>query len=233
MTSCDSYRDVEEPFTRLFRRYWPDCPFELAVNGETGAAPGFDRQLLCGRGKSWSAMLVEALAQIDSPYVLLMMNDYFLCRRVDTALVLRRMAEAKAKDALSYRLVPQPPRAVKNTAYSVSCKATIWNRLFLMSLASRTDSAWDFERRGSFMFDLSDPRPILVAAEDELPFVDIVHKGYWEPNEMDFLRREGIEVDLSVRGLPPFGVRLREWLKGKAFGLAPDLVTRLQNRLQR
>ncbi|MBR3222396.1 MAG: hypothetical protein IKF72_09235 [Kiritimatiellae bacterium] len=229
VTSCDAYRDVEGPFLTLFRRYWPDCPFELVVNGETGAADGFDRAVLSGRGKTWSQMLAEALDEVATPYVLMLMNDYYLESPVDTALVLRRLAETKARDALNYRLCPDPPRAVKNTAYAVSCKVGIWNRNFLRGLASRTKSAWEFERYGSFMFDTSDPRPILVTERLEFPFLDVVHKGYWEPFGVELLRREGIAMDFAKRTLPPLGVRIRETVKNRIFRLSPELVTRVQN----
>ncbi|MBQ3288825.1 MAG: hypothetical protein IJH50_05385 [Kiritimatiellae bacterium] len=229
VTSCDAYRDVEGPFLTLFRRYWPDCPFELVVNGETGAADGFDRAVLSGKGKTWSQMLAEALDEVSTPYVLMLMNDYYLESLVDTALFLRRLGEAKASDALNYRLCPDPPRAVKNTAYAVSCKAGIWNRDFLRDLAARTKSAWEFERYGSFMFDMSDPRPILVTERLEFPFLDVVHKGYWEPFGVELLRREGIAVDFAKRTLPPLGVRIRETVKNRIFRLSPELVTRVQN----
>lgn len=229
VTSCDAYRDVEGPFLQLFRKYWPDCPFELVINGETGAERGFDRAILVGKGKFWSQMLVEALDQIETPYVIMLMNDYFLESAVDTALILRRLNEAKAKDALNYRLCPNPPRAVKNTAYSISCKAGIWNRRFLRDLAAKTKSAWEFERYGSFMFDESDPRPILVTATQEFPFLDVVHKGYWEPWGVELLKREGIAYDFARRGTPPFAVRLKEKAKDFIFNLNPDLVTRVQN----
>ena len=229
VTSCDAYRDVEGPFLRLFRKYWPDCPFELAVNGETAAEPGFDRELLSGKGRTWSAMLADALGRISTPYVILMMNDYFLESPVDTALVLRRLEEAKAKDALNYRLNPNPPRAVKNTAYCVSCQVGIWNRTFLKSLAERTKSAWEFERYGSFMFDETDPRPLLVTETKEFPFLDVIHKGYWEPWGVDLLVREGIRYDFGVRGRPPVRVRVKEWIKKVIFLSNPELVTRIQN----
>ena len=229
VTSCDAYRDVEAPFLRLFRKYWPHCLFELVVNGETSAEDGFDRAILTGKGKTWSQMLVEALDQIATPYVILLMNDYYLEKPVDTALILRRLAEAKEKDALNYRLCPDPPRAVKNTAYSVSCKAGIWNRQFLRDLAAKTKSAWEFERYGSFMFDEADPRPLLVTQSLEFPFLDVVHKGYWEPWGVDLLRREGIAYDFSVRGTAPTSVRFKEWLKAFVFNLNPELITRVQN----
>lgn len=229
VTSCDAYRDVEGPFLHLFRKYWPDCPFELVVNGETSAVEGFDRAIFSGRGKTWSQMLVEALDQIATPYVIMLMNDYYLESAVDTALLLRRLDEAKEKDALNYRLCPNPPRAVKNTAYAISCKAGIWNRAFLRDLAARTKSAWEFERYGSYMFDESDPRPLLVTARQEFPFLDVVHKGYWEPWGVELLKREGIDYDFSVRGTPPLSVRMKEAVKRFIFNLNPDLVTRIQN----
>jgi len=160
----------------------------------------------------------------------MLMNDYCLESPVDTGLILRRLAEAKEKDALNYRLCPDPPRAIKNTAYSISCKAGIWNRQFLRDLAAKTKSAWEFERYGSFMFDETDPRPILVTKLLEFPFLDVIHKGYWEPWAVEFVQREKLDVDFSKRGLPPLKVRLKEWLKGVVFRLNPDLVTRLQNR---
>lgn len=232
VTSCDAYRDVEAPFLTLFRKYWPDCPFELVIVSETGAAEGYDRTILMGRSPEWRTRTVGALERITTPYVLFLCNDYFLDAKVDTAKILSFVEEAKAKDALNYRLCPDPPRAVKNTAYSVSCKAGIWNREFMLSLARRYASAWEFERRGSFDFDLSDPRPLLVTERLEFPFLDVVHKGCWEPWAVDFLRREGLEIDFTRRGLPSLSVRFKEWLKGVVFRLNPELVTRIQNRFQ-
>ena len=229
VTSCDAYRDVEAPFLKLFRKYWPDCPFKLVVVSETGAEEGFDRTIFTGKGKTWSQMLVEALDQIETPYVIMLMNDYFLESPVNTAQILSRLAEAKEKGALNYRLCPDPPRAVKNTAYSVSCKAGIWNRQFLRALAAKTKSAWEFERYGSFMFDESDLRPLLVTETLEFPFLDVIHKGYWEPWGVALLKREGIAYDFSVRGAPPLSVRIKEKVKNLVFRLNPDLVTRVQN----
>lgn len=180
VTSCDKYRDVEGPFCALWRRYWPDCPFELVAVRESAERGGFDRVIATGEGKTWSEMLVEALNQISTPYVILLMNDYYLESRVDTAKILRLLAETKEKDALNYRMNPNPPQAIKNTAYAVSCQAGIWNRAFLRELASKTKSAWEFERYGSYMFDESDTRPLLVTNKKEFPFLDVVHKGYWE-----------------------------------------------------
>lgn len=234
VATCDEYADVVGPFVELFRRYWPDCPFELVQSAESVAADGFDRVVKAGSGRNWSERLNHALETVSTPYVLLLLDDYFLSSPVDTSLILRRLDEAEAADALNYRLCPDPPRAVKNTAYSVSCKAGIWNTRFLLDLTARTRSAWEFERFGSYMFDPGDPRPIMVTEKCEFPFVDAVHKGYWEKRGIELLRRCAVACDFTRRGTPPFRARMLELAKTLAFNIFPaDWIVRVQNRICR
>lgn len=240
VTSCDAYRDVEKPFLALWRKYWPDCPFETVLLSETGAEDGFDRYVLADKGKTWSEMLAEALEQISTPYVLMLMNDYFLSGRVDTAKFLSRLEEARLYDAANLRLNPEPPgRTVwkntdlmempKNVAYCVTCQSGIWNREYLLGLARRTKSAWEFERYGSFMTG-GEPRPLLVTRTKEFPFLDVIHKGYWEDFGIELMEQNGLVCDFSVRPRPPFSVRIRERLKSFVFAVFPlTLIVRLQN----
>lgn len=239
VTSCDAYHDIEAPFLAMWRKYWPDCPFRLVLLTETLPTPGFDETICTGRGKKWCQMLAEALEQIGTPYVLMLMNDYFLSSPVDTGRFMQRLREAKRFGAASLRLMPNPPgkhpwegsdlmEMPKNTAYCVTCQATIWERGFLLSLARRNRSAWEFERYGSFMMK-DEARPLLVTREKEFPFLDCVHKGYWEKWGLELLAREGVPYSGS-RTLPPANVRLAEWAKAAIFRLLPwNLIVRTQN----
>ena len=248
VTSCDAYRDVEGPFISLFRKYWEDCPFELMLVTETnlqsgcraGLRSGFDSVIATGKGKNWCQMLAEALEQISSPYVLLLMNDYLLTDAVDTRRFLFRLEQVKAFDAANLRLNPNPPgrRAwhdtdlleyPKNVAYCVTCQTGIWNRGYLLDLARHNKSAWEFERYGSFMVG-DECRPLLVTPTKEFPFVDAVHKGYWEKFGVEVCQRNGVAIDFAARGRPPFSVRLREGLKDLIFAVFPwTLIVRIQN----
>ena len=254
VTSCDGYLDVVGPFAALKEMYWPDCPFETVLLSETlpaacpvptgrgpvGGAPAFDRVILTGRGKTWCQMLVEALDQIRTPYVILQMNDFMFGAKVDTELILRRLGQARTFDAANLRMVPLPPgrrpwrdtdllEAPKDTAYCVSCQTGIWNRAYLQDLARRNKSAWEFERYGSFMVG-AETRPILVTRTREYPDVDTVHKGHWCPNGVRLLKDNAIDYDFSVRGQPPPGVRFREGVKKLIFALFPwTLIVRVQN----
>ena len=248
VASCDRYADVVEPFGRLFARYWPDCPFEVVLVTETdpGPLPGVSRTLACGPGGNWAGRLVRALDTISTPYVLMLCDDYLLAQPVDTARMLARLAQARRLDAANLRLVPNPrrfrpwPAAAgdedlplgeypKNTAYCISTLAGFWARDFLRRLAAQADSIWEFERYGSFAC-ADEPRPLLVTPTQEFPFVDAVHKGYWEPFGLAVCSRNGIEPDTTVRGLPPWRVRVTEGFKALVFALFPATwIVRVQN----
>lgn len=251
VASCDKYVDVEGPFSVLWRKYWPDCPFETVLLSETHGAEGFDRVILTGTGKCWCQMLVEALDQISTPYVIMLMNDYYLESPVDTNNILHRLEQAKTFNAANLRLNPNPPgwtpfvpdalsaddrttdllEFPKNVAYCVTCQTGIWNRDYLRGLAARNKSAWEFERFGSFMLE-GETRPLLVTPTKEFPFLDVVHKGYWEPWGVRVLRENGIDYDFSERGTPPFRVRAIEFVKKLVFLVFPwTFIVRVQNAL--
>jgi len=243
VASCDKYADLLDPFARLWRKHWPDCPFETALVTETAPSEPlcFDRVFACGPGGNWCSRLVQALDRIATPYVILLCDDYYLDRPVDTALILTRLEQAKRFDAVDLRLIPNPVTKVpyreglreypKNTAYCIATQAGIWNRAFLRKLADGKASIWEFERYGSF--DLAgETRPILCTPTKEFPFVDAVHKGCWEPFGVKVLKDNGIDFDFSKRGLPPLKTKLVEGFKALVFRLVPNtLIVRVQNAL--
>ena len=243
VASCDKYADLLGPFSTLWRKFWPDCPFETVLVTETVPSENlaFDRIIACGKGRNWCARLVDSLKQIETRYVLLLCDDYYLAAAVDTTLVLKRLEQANRFDAVNLRLIPNPVTKIpyreglreyrKNTAYCIATQAGFWNREFLLGLARDKASIWEFERQGSF--DLAgEARPILGTPTKEFPFVDAVHKGYWEPFGVQVLKENGIDYDFSRRGLPPLRVRLREGVKSLVFKVFPwTLIVRVQNLL--
>ena len=242
--SCDKYADLLGPFITLFRKFWPDCPFEVVLVTESDPhIEGFDRVIACGGGMNWASRMEKALAEVSTPTVLMLCDDYYLESQVDTENVLSRLSQMKALDAVNLRLIPNPvPKSSnsrpvdyglfeyrKNTAYCIATQAGLWDREFLKGLLRGKSSIWEFERYGSFAVG-GESRPLLVTAEKEFPFLDAVHKGHWEKFGVKCLADNGIEYDFTKRGLPPLKVRLVEGLKGLVFAVVPnDWIVRVQN----
>lgn len=244
VASCDKYADLLEPFVRLFKKNWPDCPFELVLVTETDPhLDGFSRVIACGRGLDWAERERRALKTIETPYVMMLCDDYYLSAPVDTALVLRRLDQMKRFGAANLRLIPNPKLTKsnakefaeglweyrKNTAYCIATQAGFWELGFLRKLAEGKTSIWDFERYGSFEVG-DESRPLLVTPTKEFPFLDAVHKGCWEPWGVKCLKENGIAYDFSKRGLPSLKTRLVEGFKALVFHLVPnDWIVRFQN----
>ena len=243
VASCDKYADLLEPFSVLWKKFWPDCPFETVLVTETApsATLCFDRVVACGKGGNWCSRLVTALERISTPRVIMLCDDYLLNGSVDTALVLKRLEQAMRFKAVNLRLIPCPKPTQtaseglleyrKNTAYCIATQAGIWDREFLKTLATGKSSIWEFERYGSFGLE-NEVRPILCTPTKEFPFVDAVHKGCWEKFGLKVLRDNGLAADLSKRGLPSFKTRFIEGFKALVFALVPNTwIVRLQNAL--
>jgi len=244
VASCDKYSDLLGPFVRLFKKYWPDCPFELMLVTETDPqVAGFSRVLACGKGLDWAERERRALKEIATPYVMMLCDDYYLSEPVDTKQMLMRLGQMKRFNAANLRLIPNPtptksnskPFAEglleyrKNTAYCIATQSGFWELGFLRKLAEGKTSIWDFERYGSFEVG-DEPRPLLVTPTKEFPFLDAVHKGCWETWGVQCLKDNGIDYDFARRGLPSFKTRLVEGTKALVFRLVPnDWIVRIQN----
>lgn len=246
--SCDCYADILPPFAGLLHRFWPDCPFETVLSTETDpGVPGFDRVVAAGAGKPWCQRLLFALDRIETPYVLMLCDDYFVSGEVDTRRILSRLSQMREFGAANLRLVPNPRPTAANSvpfsgapglarykplsAYSIATQTGIWDREFLKGLADGKSTIWELERRGSFDPITSD-KTLLVTLEREFPFVDAVHKGHWERAALELCRENGIDTGCSPRTLPPLGARVVEGLKKAVFSVFPwNWIVRVQNAL--
>src|SRR5882762_11753556 len=83
--TCDKYFDLWGPFYTLFGRYWHDCPFPIYHVSETKVLNLQKVTPVTTGNLEWSARLLAALNQIESRYVLVLLDDYFLLKKVDDA----------------------------------------------------------------------------------------------------------------------------------------------------
>ena len=87
VNSCDKYEDAWEPFFRLLKIQWPDCPYDIVLSTETKTyeCDFFNvKTINCDKTLSWSSRLKYTLSQIDTDYVLFFLEDFFLLEKVQT-----------------------------------------------------------------------------------------------------------------------------------------------------
>jgi hypothetical protein len=240
IVSCDSYRDLWEPFFTLLFRYWPDCPFPVFLGSNHAVYP--DRRvapLAVGDDRDWSSNLIRMLELLPTGGVLLLQEDFLIDRPVQTERVSQLIGYAAARRAACLRLMPIPgpddPCADQpelgsirqGAEYRVSLQSAWWRKESLAGILRAGESPWQFERLGSRRSDeLSAPFLCLRTGVD-YPldyYTTAVFRGYWEKGAVDLCRRERIPVDLRRRPIMPLRMRAERSLRRAG---VPDRLARL------
>jgi hypothetical protein len=168
-------------------------------------------------GLNWSNRLRDYLGRIDHEFVILMLEDFILRRRVDQTRVDEAVSFCAGRGLDCLRLVPRPPPQSRaggmggygeiqpGEPYRVSSQAAIWRREFLLGLLRADESIWQFEINGT-------ERAIPIRCKiwgvyhAVLPYEGllahhVVEKGKWIPHERWILAARGYPVGKRVRPL--------------------------------
>ena len=214
VSSCDKYSDVWTPFTTLFFRYWPDCPYPIYLIANALSWPdGRIETIAIQPDRGWATNCRLAVQQISSPYILYLQEDYLLNENVDTAQIESLLAYLDERRGACLRLYPAPPpdrpcpghprigEIRKGVRYRANTQATIWDRRVLLALLRDGETGSEFEVLGSRRSDELD-QPFLGVWEPALPYYcTAIVGGVWVRGAVDLCKREGIELDLTQRSV--------------------------------
>lgn len=228
ITSCDAYSDLWIPFFTLFWRYWPDCPYPVYLSTDHLEFQDSRVITLTGRpGKLWTIGIVEHLKTLNTRYVLLCLEDFFLRAPVSTADIEECIQTLSRLDGHVVRLVRRPGPDARipgekrvgalspGTPYRVSTQAAIWNRESLISLMLNAESIWDFELRGSER-SLSYPTGFYCVWRDVFTYRHhVVERGKWFPWDAYKYRRAGVGCNFERRSIMTKAEAIR-WCAAKA-----------------
>jgi len=237
VASFDGYKDLWEPFFGCFFKYWPDCPYPvfLGSNAVTYHHKQID-SILVGSDQGYTSNLIAMLEQLDYPWIILWVDDAFLSRPVDTARLKQLIANAKAEQAASLKLIAsKSTRSVANpsstgigeiprgTPYRVSISLSLWQKRSLLDCLIPGLSAWQIELNGTFKALQTSNKYFGVANVHREPVLDFVHgviKGKWTPEAVEFLNNEGFARHLGTRERLSWTSQVYIWLRN----FVPDFV---------
>jgi hypothetical protein len=211
VVSCDKYSDVWEPYFRLFRKRWPDCPYPVYL-GSNFVDFRFEGVscIPIGEDRSWTENLHLLLDAVDRSRIILLLEDFFLTRETNTDLIIKMVELSEKLDLGCFRLFPLPPPSKKipdipgvgeirkGDDFRVSTQAGIWSTKLLRSLAWPGMTAWQFEEIASLVSDMM-PERYLGLYEPAMEYCNGLVQGKWMPEGLQVCREAGIEPDLSVR----------------------------------
>lgn len=229
--SCDDYEDLWYPFFKLFYTYWPDCPYRIILNTESKKFNYKDLKIDCfcmydsNANIPYGQRMIDHIHQVKTPFLLILLEDFFIQERVDTAYIRRIIDYLKSDDKnvffkfnenkdplnVSDERFPEFEKRPIYGEYKQSMQAGLWRTEFFLETWDKYVSPWDWEVWGTYR-TFSDgmsyyclkqgaKRPIEYGYDYDNGGSINVYRGKWTHGSYENCFKENdIVVDFSKRG---------------------------------
>ena len=165
--TCDRYESLWANFFQLWKKYWPGFNSQVILNTETSnfsyAGLGIVRPMFSKDHLSWSERLYESLEMVQTPYVILTLDDFYLKSDVDVDAIevcIRQMDTDSSVGLFTF--APQPgnnkscdfsdrfEKRARMAPYRINAQIGLWRVSYLKSILRMYENPWEFELNGSF-----------------------------------------------------------------------------------
>lgn len=179
VVSCDKYSHLLGHFTKRFDKYWElKNTYPKFITTETVKLNFQEYESITTNEVKWSNSLIKALSQIETPYVFIIVDDFFLIRTITTEHINKALNILKGNNFDRY--VFHYPHVVFNgklnptsfgsnvykvqqdAEYSMTLQPGVWNTDFLRGCLQENESPWDFEIKGSTRVNQTRPHNIYM-----------------------------------------------------------------------
>lgn len=159
----DGYIDVWNHFFYLMNKYWKGRPKTYLATSELSPKYENVEVIKAGKGSEWSKRAYSALEQIHTPYVILMLEDFFITDYVNNDVVKECLELVEKDDIKFYQILVQLIKQSwekgksykgnkhihiipQDKKYGINLQAAIWKTEFLREKIGRENyNAWIFE----------------------------------------------------------------------------------------
>jgi hypothetical protein len=234
VNTSDNFDDCWDPFFKLFKLYWPDCPYPIVLNTELKDYTYEGLNIRCTKVSldehkklSWSECLMRALDVIDSKYILYLQEDYFLEGPVKSDLLIQLLAEMRVRKVCSVVLSGGvgPWNSIdsslicevnKNAKWRLSLQAGLWEKSILRSLIRKHETPWQLESYGSYrtkrvkkLFCSVNRKDFIGKGREIIPYSPTgIVAGRWVKDIVQPLfKKHDIYLDLFIRGFHDPSIR--------------------------
>lgn len=161
LNSCDSHSETWLPFFTLLKKMWPSMDYPVVLNTETGSFESQDFEINnvnVSDSVSWSDRLLKVLEKIDTTYVLVFLEDFFLESPVDLEHYNRCvsfMRENPDVGCVSFHNTPDGlessselkgyAKLKPNARFRANCQIGLWRTEVLKKILRKHENAWEFE----------------------------------------------------------------------------------------
>lgn len=207
--SCDKNQDTWMPFHHCMEKYWPNHP-DLIYKTETIDNPYYPTLKVNYPLSQWAVGIREVLDEISDKQVLIMVDDCFIRKPVDTERIKYASEHFTTNTAMfnlekSFDLNDQEcglegfKKRRHNSPWEVSIMCGLWDKDKLKNVLSTGGSPWDIESyQNNCRYDY-----YINSGDYIIDYGYITHQrfgitaGKWCSEVIPFFESEGLNVDYS------------------------------------
>jgi hypothetical protein len=209
--SCDKYEDTWKPFFQLKEKYWQtDIP--TYVGTETKDCKYANTIKTVG---SWTSRVRQTLEQIDSDYVIFMLDDFFIREYVDQERIIK-LIEKFDENAAVYNFEQSYDYTDKDDKYGFklrrnqsqylcSCQPSLWNRKILIEYLQEdmTPHEWELQIKDTPYRHYINASELIINIGYYIPKREAwgIVAGKWAKEMVDLDKKESLNIDFSKRGV--------------------------------
>lgn len=223
MLTCDKYSDIWPAYFGQLRKYWPQYTGEIFVNTESKRVEGTGIKNIISYptenfqwNTPWSYRLYKCLEQIQTEYVIFLMDDFILTDYVDQEEIekdISYMENDKTIACFNYLPIPGEPEAIKyerymqmpkKTPFRINLQAALWRKSYLMKFIRKHENPWQFENWGSIRARRYSDKIYHLRKDAKRVFIypdgGIIADERWHTEAaVELLKKEGYNIDFSAR----------------------------------
>lgn len=212
--SCDKDVDLFLPFHHCMEKYWPNHP-EIIYSTETLLNPYYKTINLNYGLNMWTKRIRETLMQLDDSEILIMMDDLFICNKIDEDRLLSLSGLLKNTNIACLNFEKQFDNLDIDTNidgfkcrrhgsnYEVSIMCGLWDKDKLIKVLENDSDPWTVEKNKDnkgFDFYINSGDYIIDWGYRTFKPTGC-YRGKWMRRTTEFLIKEGIKIDFSKRGI--------------------------------
>ena len=231
LSTYDGGEDLWEGFFKALSVQWSQMDMPIIMNTETKSYsyPGYEIKTFqpsLNKKQTWAERLIDVLNHVETEYVLLFLEDFWLDKPVDDAFFRKTLQWMKENpDVANFSYYPCAPgqnlpdfrferfeRRPQSCLYKFNCQVGLWRTKELISYLRPHESPWDWEIYGSMrasriekhFYSLRWMAPLVFSYTDNTTGC-VVRRGKWvKENVMPLVEMYNLKIDFSKRGFDDF-----------------------------
>lgn len=216
VSSCDKYSALWSPFFGSLFKYWPalntnhkDSKILLVANKQQYQHPRIT-MVNIPTETSWTNNILQALQEVDTKYVLLFLDDYWLNAPVDEQRLAELLHLVRTTDAamlqISYNDLryqggePHPTidgvmYRNKYAHYKLSLQLAVWDKQALLDLLRPGENPWEFELAGTVRSHGYPKDIFTVSTNEPVTYINATFQGHVRPEAISHAEAHNFNFD--------------------------------------